>query len=112
MWGCGGDSAVQPHSMGGVQGGRGGTHTHTHTHTEEHTGTYTRMLHLPFSDLPLKKCPMRAKGTLISEPRFSTVCDMRFLPRDKERENGLCRAFFLENGLFLSRVGKIAYRRR
>ena len=46
MWGCGGDSAVQPHSMGGVEGARGGTHT----------GTYTQMLHLPFSDLPLKKC--------------------------------------------------------
>ena len=44
-------------------GGRGGTHTHTHTvththtHTGTRTGTYTRMLHLPFSDLPLKKCP-------------------------------------------------------
>ena len=24
---------------------------------EGHTGTYTRMLHLPFNDLPLKKCP-------------------------------------------------------
>ena len=50
---CGGvrgDSAVQPHSMGGVVGERGGTHTGTLT------GTYTRMLHLPFSDLPLKKC--------------------------------------------------------
>ena len=35
----------------GHGGGRGGTHTGTHT------GTYTRMLHLPFSDLPLKKCP-------------------------------------------------------
>ena len=53
MWGCGGDSAVQPQSMGGVRRGEEG-HTHTHTHT--HTGTYTRMLHLPFSDLPLKKC--------------------------------------------------------
>ena len=25
---------------------------------------------------------LRAKGTLISEPRFSTPCDMRFSPRD------------------------------
>ena len=58
MWGCGGDSAVQPHSMAGVGGGRGrDTHTHTGIHTGIHTGTYTRMLHLPFSDLPLKKCP-------------------------------------------------------
>ena len=63
---CGGvgrDPAVQPHSMGGVGGGRRGTHTHTctriHTHTGTHTGTYTRMLHLTFSDLPLKKCPIQ-----------------------------------------------------
>ena len=46
-----GKSAVQPHSLGGVMGGRRGTHTGTHT------GTYTQMLHLPFSDLPLKTCP-------------------------------------------------------
>ena len=25
---------------------------------------------------------LRAKGTLISEPRFSTPCEMRFFPRD------------------------------
>ena len=25
---------------------------------------------------------LKAKGTLISEPRFSTPCDMRFFPRD------------------------------
>ena len=69
----GGNSAVQPHSMGGVRGGRGGRHTGTHTHTHTHithththithTGTYTRMLlHLPFSHLPFKsaqiaRCP-------------------------------------------------------
>ena len=42
MWGCGGDSAVQPHSVGGVQGGdRRDTHTHTHRGT--HTGTYTNL---------------------------------------------------------------------
>ena len=51
-------SAVQPHSMGGVRGGEE-AHTHTHTHTGTRTGTYTRMLHLPFSDLPLKKCPKK-----------------------------------------------------
>ena len=28
--------------------------------TQEHTGTYTRMLHLPYSDPPLKKCPILA----------------------------------------------------
>ena len=38
---------------------------------------------------------LTAKGTLISEPRFSTPCEMRFFPREKsERENGLCRGFF------------------
>ena len=31
---------------------------------------------------------LRAKGTLISEPRFSTPCEMRFFPT-RERENGL-----------------------
>ena len=58
MYGCGGNSAVQPHSMGGVMGGRRGTHTGTHTHTDTHRGTYKQMLHLPFSDLPFKKCPI------------------------------------------------------
>ena len=47
MWGCEEDSAVQPHSMGGV----GGERRDTHRNTQERT----RMLHLPFSDLPLKK---------------------------------------------------------
>ena len=57
MWGCGGGgfccSAPQyrrgPHSIGGVRGGRKETHTQRRTHR----GTYTRMLHLPFIDLPL-----------------------------------------------------------
>ena len=65
MCGCGGHSAVQPHSMGGVSRGRGGTHTGTHT------GTYTRMLHPPFSDLPLKKCPIR--GTAEGPARVDRV---------------------------------------
>ena len=51
MWGCGGDSAVQPHSMGGF---RGGERRDTHTHTQEHTQERTR--ECCFSDLPLKKC--------------------------------------------------------
>ena len=60
VWG--GNSTVQPHSMGGVMGGRRGTHTGTHT------GTYTQMLHLPFSDLPLKKkCPIQ--DPIIKIPR-------------------------------------------
>ena len=33
---------------------------------------------------------LRAKGTLISEPRFSTRCEMRFFPREKG-ENGLLK---------------------
>ena len=37
--------------------GAGGRRAHTHTHRGTHTGTYTQVLHLPFSDLPLKKCP-------------------------------------------------------
>ena len=42
---------------------------------------------------------LRAKGALISEPRFSTPCEMRFFPRGKG-ENGFCRAFFFEKGRF------------
>ena len=34
---------------------------------------------------------LRAKGTLISEPRFSTPCEMRFFPRDRGK-----MAFFKE----------------
>ena len=36
-------------------GSWGGDEGHTQEHT--HTGTYTQMLHLPFSDPPLRKCP-------------------------------------------------------
>ena len=50
--GCGADSAVQAHSMGGLRGGRG-----THTGTQTHRGTYKPMLHLPFGNLPFKKVP-------------------------------------------------------
>ena len=79
----GGDSAVQPHSMGGVMGGERrdtNTHTHTqehtyrnthtHTHTQEHTqrGTYTRMLHLPFSDLPLESARKRMTAERMPNP--------------------------------------------
>ena len=42
MWGCGGDSAVQPHSMGGRGGERRDTQTHTHTHTHTRTQERTR----------------------------------------------------------------------
>ena len=63
MYACGGNSVVQPHSMGRVMGGGDEGHTQEHTHT----GTYMRMLHLPFSDLPLKKCPMDAPGHFFSD---------------------------------------------
>ena len=85
MWGCGGGIVLfSPRSEGEQRDTHTHTHTHTptrtrtrtRTHTQEHTGThrntqehtgthrntqentgtYTRMLHLPFSDLPLKKC--------------------------------------------------------
>ena len=32
---------------------------------------------------PFENLSRRAKGTLISEPRFSTPCEMRFFPREK-----------------------------
>ena len=43
--------------------GKGGERRDTHRNTHTHTGTYTRMLHLPFSDLPLEKCPI-SQGSL------------------------------------------------
>ena len=53
---------------------------------------------------------LRAKGTLISEPRFSTPCEMRFFPREKGK-----RPFSKENPrqrpFSLSRVGENASRR-
>ena len=36
---------------------------------------------------------IRAKGTLISEPRFSTSCEMRFFPREKGKMAFLARVF-------------------
>ena len=60
--------------------------------------------------LTLLLVSLRAKGTLISEPRFSTPCEMRFLPREKGK-----MAFFKKNPqqrpFSLSRVGEIASRR-
>ena len=48
MWGCGGDSAVQPHSMDGVRGGEEG-------HTQEHTQERTReCCTYPLATYPLK----------------------------------------------------------
>ena len=48
-----------------VWAGSGGERRDTHTGT--HTGTYTQMLHLPFSDLPLKKCPKDFGGASIEK---------------------------------------------
>ena len=47
---------------------------------------------------------LRAKGTLISEPRFSTPCEMRFSHAIKG--NGPFRGFFLGNGHFPVSRGK------
>ena len=63
MWGCGGggDSAVQPQSMGGVGGGEEG---HTQEHTQERTSeccTY------PLATYPLKSARMLGLG-------FQKVC--------------------------------------
>ena len=44
---------------------------------------------------------LRAKGTLISEPRFSTPCEMRFFPRDIGN-----MAIFKEKAIFLISRGK------
>ena len=52
---------------------------------------------------------LRAKGTLISEPRFSTPCELRFFPREKGKM-AFVEGFSLKRPFSLSRVGKIASR--
>ena len=52
---------------------------------------------------------LRARGTLISEPRFSTPREMRFFPREKG-EMAFVEGFSLKRPFSLSRVGKIASR--
>ena len=54
---------------------------------------------------------LRAKGTLISEPWFSTPCETRFFPREKGKMT-IVEGFSLKRPFPLSRVGKIASRRR
>ena len=58
----------------------------------------------------IRNYSLRAKGTLICEHRFSTPCEMRFFPREKEKT-----AFSKKNPrqrpFSLSRVRKIASRR-
>ena len=57
-----------------------------------------------------RKTSLRAKGTLMSEPRFSTPCEMRFFPREKG-ETAFVEGFSLKRPFSLSCVGKIASRR-
>ena len=54
---------------------------------------------------------LRAKGTLISEPRFSTPCEMRFFPREKGR-TAFVEGFSLKSSRSpLLAWGRIASRR-
>ena len=43
------------------RGFRGRVEAHTDRNTQTHTGTYTWMLYLPCSDLPLKECPIQIR---------------------------------------------------
>ena len=55
MYGCGGNSAVQPHSMGGVMGGT------RDTHTQEHTQERTRKCcTYPLATYPLRSARFQA----------------------------------------------------
>ena len=54
-------------------------------------------------------CALRAKGTLISEPRFSTPCEMRFFPREKGK-TAFSKKSPRQRPFSLSRVGEIASR--
>ena len=58
MWGVGGDSAVQPHSMGGVGGGEEG-------HTQEHAQERTReCCTYPLATYPLKSARLEDNSIL------------------------------------------------
>ena len=81
MWGCGGGILLSSPTVWWGQGEGGGTHTGTHTHT----GTYTQMFHLPFSDLPLKKCPRGDKRAVFVKGSFWRMC-----PRSGFRSGGTC----------------------
>ena len=76
--------------MGGGQGGSGGTRTGTHT------GTYTRMLHLPFSDLPLKKRPILK--SILGPPGRQTGA--RISPFPGKEGFGVRFPLVLEKGVF------------
>ena len=51
------------------------------------------------------KHTLRAKGALISEPRFSTPCEMRFFPREKGK-TAFVEGFFSEKAVFPFSRGK------
>ena len=72
--------------FGGGEEGPHTQHTHTHTHTGTHTGTYTRMLHLPFSDLPLKS----ARIDLIGIASHDEVSASRQLTLNLQKVFGRC----------------------
>ena len=78
MYGRGENSAVQPHSVGGLMGGRRGTHTHTqehthtHTHTPEHTHTQERTR--KWCTYPLATYPGRRMSRTYSIPRLFLDC--------------------------------------
>ena len=73
-------------------------------------GTFAKTALLPNRPFISQWHSLRAKGALISEPRFSTPCEMRFFPREKGKT-----AFLKKNPrqrpFSLSRVGRIAFAR-
>ena len=85
MYRCVGNSAVQPHGMGGIMGGRRGTHTgtHTHTHSQERT---CKCCTYPLATYPLKSARI-SKSTVarkraeygFGEHGFKTPSSVSFL---------------------------------
>ena len=67
-YGCGGNSAVQSHSMGGVMGGRGEGHTHTRTHTHTHRNTHRKRTR-EWCTYPLATYPLKSAQKVL-EPHF------------------------------------------
>ena len=89
-----------------LAGSGGGEEGHTHTHRNTHTGTYTRMLDLPFSDLPLKKCPKRFRPECTKIARFSAVAAAIFTAPPQNR------AIFKAPTCAISSAKKIASEQR
>ena len=57
--GCGGGFYCSVPQHGRGQGESGGTHTHTQEDTHTQRNIHANVA-LPFSELPLKKCPIKA----------------------------------------------------